>query len=165
MWNGKSTSCIYKVYRIHPIDIVERSDPASALESIPSQTTQAFHIVFSEIVHLVNQPHHELHCRKCSRAHGHRPQQRRSDTLEETTHTSLLERLREAIPHRLVPLLLAETVGLHLTLDDVEGITRQPERFTGKTTVHGNLPSRNVLPVDLVARSIRVHHPLKRREP
>lgn len=59
----------------------------------------------------------------------------------------------------------AEAVGLHLALDDVEGVRSEPEGLTSKTTVEGNLPAGDVLAVDTVASGVEVHHVLESSEP
>ncbi|RMZ19287.1 hypothetical protein D0859_16719 [Hortaea werneckii] len=75
----------------------------------------------------------------------HSPQQRGPDTSPEPHEPFLPVRLGEGIPHRFVPLLLAEAISLHLGLDDVEGVRGDPEEFARDTAVSGDLPSGNVL--------------------
>lgn len=52
--------------------------------------------------------------------------------------------LGEGIPHRPIPLLLAEAIGLHLGLDDVEKVGRDPEAFACDTVVGGDFPDGDV---------------------
>lgn len=62
-------------------------------------------------------------------------------------------------------MLSAKAVGLHLALDNVEGVASQPEDLSGKTSVQGNLVGGNLLAVDAVARGVRVHEVLEGGEP
>lgn len=62
-------------------------------------------------------------------------------------------------------MLGAKAVGLHLALDDIEGVAGKPEDFSSKASVQGNLVSGNFLAVDTVARGVRVHEVLEGGEP
>lgn len=62
-------------------------------------------------------------------------------------------------------MLSAKAVGLHLALDNVEGVAGQPEDLSGKASVQGNLVGGDLLAVDAVARGVRVHQVLERGEP
>ena len=73
--------------------------------------------------------------------------------------------LREAVTHALVLQILSETITLHLALDHIERVTADPQHFSCETTISGNLPCSNVLALDVVARSVRVHQVLEGGEP
>ena len=114
---------------------------------------------------LVESPHKHLNNRKRSSADRHSPHQRRRDALPEAPRTLGPPRLREAVPHGLVLLVLAEPVRLHLALDDVERVAAQPQHLAREAAVRRDLERRDVLPVDAVAPRVRVHHPLEAEEP
>lgn len=114
---------------------------------------------------LVDSSHGHLDNRKGTSAHRHGPQQSRHDTPPEPPQPLAAVRLREAVAHRLVPLLGAEAVRLHLALDDVERVAAEPQRLAGEASVPRDLVAGDLLAVDLVARRVRVHHPLEREEP
>src|SRR6478735_1855590 len=113
----------------------------------------------------VKSSHGHLDNNESSRADRHSSRQGRSDTLPEASRPLSSPSLCEAISHSGVFLVGTEAVGLHLALDDIEGIAGKPENFTSKTTVKSNLVSRDILAVDLIASSVRVHHILKGSEP
>lgn len=119
----------------------------------------------SLIRNLINQTHCELNCRKGTGADRHRPQQGRPNTLPEAPDPISLPRGGEARAHGRVLLLGAETVGLHLALDDVEGVAGEPEGLSRQTAVEGDLVGGDVLAVDLVAGGVLVHHVLEGGEP
>ena len=113
----------------------------------------------------VDGPHRHLHHSEGTSTHGHGPQQRRTDALPEPAHALGSPCLREAISHRLVALRSAEPIRLHLALDHVKRVAGEPERLARQATVKGHLVTGHLLAVDLVARRVRVHEPLKREEP
>lgn len=128
-----------------------------------------------QIKHLVDSPHRHLHHRKRPRAHGHRPGQCRPNPPPKPSHPLRPPRLPKTIPHVLVPLLPAEIVQpgglrpepvrLHLALDHVERIARQPQRLAGQAAVQRHLPARDLLARDVVARGVQVHEVLEGEEP
>ena len=95
----------------------------------------------------------------------HRPHQRRSNTLPESSRTFLPPRLSKCISHRLVPLVLAKAIALHLTLDHIKRIARYPKSFTRKATIERNLVTRDILTLDTVALHVLIHQILKRQKP
>lgn len=103
--------------------------------------------------------------RKRARRDRHRPYQRRSNALPESPYTFSFPGLREAVPHALEPLLRAETITLHLALDDVEWITPNPEHLAGKATIECNLRARYFFSRDVVAFHVCIHEVLERQEP
>lgn len=102
---------------------------------------------------------------KSTRRHRHSPQQGRSNTLPEASETLNSIGLLKAVGHALELLLSAEAIALHLTLDDVEGVTGQPEGLTSQTTVGSDLQAGDVLTLDIVALGILVHEVLESQEP
>lgn len=114
---------------------------------------------------LIDRPHGQLDNDKGTSTDRHGPQQGRPNALDEAPRAVGPPHLAEAVAHALVLLRGAEAVGLHLALDDVKGVARQPEHLAGEAAVQGDLPGGNGLAVDIVARRVRVHHVLKRREP
>lgn len=95
----------------------------------------------------------------------HGPEEGRSNTLPETTKALDSIGLGEAVPHAGELLVGTESIGLHFALDHIEGVAGQPQSLTGQTTIGGNLDSRNVLTVDVVALGILVHHVLESHKP
>lgn len=95
----------------------------------------------------------------------HGSQQGRANALPETTKTLDGIGLLEAVTHAGELLSGTEPVGLHLTLDHVEGVARQPQSLTSQTTVGGHLDSRDILALNIVALGIHVHHVLESHEP
>jgi hypothetical protein len=71
----------------------------------------------------------------------------------------------EAVAHGAVLLVGAKAVGLHLALDDVEGVAGEPESLAGETTIEGDLVAGDLLAVDVVASGVGVHEVLEGGEP
>lgn len=114
---------------------------------------------------LVDGSHGHFHHGKGARAHRHSPSQCRSNALPESPEAIGAVCRGEAGPHGRVLLLSAKAVGLHLALDDIEGVAGKPEDFSGKASVQGDLVGGDVFAVDAVARGVRVHQVLKGGEP
>lgn len=124
-----------------------------------SSTLNEVSKVFGEIVRKKN-----IHS-ECARRHRHSPQQSRPNTLPVTSKSFRRIGLLKAVSHAVELLLCTESITLHLTLDNIERVTAQPERLTRQTTVGSNLQARDILPLDVVAPGILVHEELKRQEP
>lgn len=114
---------------------------------------------------LVDGPHRHLHHGKSARAHRHGPQQRRPNTLPEAPDAVGAPGGGEAGAHGRVPLPGAEAVGLHLALDDVEGVAGEPEGLAGEAAVEGDLVAGDLLAVDAVAGGVGVHEVLEGGKP
>lgn len=112
-----------------------------------------------------NSPHRHLDNSKRPRTHRHSPQQRRPNALPETTQALLPKRLSKTVPHTLIPHPLPKSITLHLTLHNIERVAPQPQRLARQPAIEGNLPARDLLTLDLVARRIGIHHVLERQEP
>lgn len=102
---------------------------------------------------------------KCTRRHRHRPQQGRSKTSPESKKALGRVRLLETISHAAVLLPSTESIGLHLTLDDIERVTAQPQRLACQTTIASNLHAGDFIPLDIVALRILVHKVFEGQEP
>lgn len=102
---------------------------------------------------------------KSARAHGHGAQQRGPDALPEPPHALGPPGLGEAVPHVPVAHVGAEAVGLHLALDDVEGVAGEPEGLAREAAVEGDLVGGDGVAGDVVAAGVGVHHPLEGEEP
>jgi hypothetical protein len=102
---------------------------------------------------------------KRSRTDRHRPQQSWPDPLPEAAHALGPPGLREAVPHGLVSLPLAEPIRLHLALHHVQRVARQPQRLARQAAVQRDLVRGD--PVSRHARppGVRVHQPLEGEEP
>lgn len=116
-------------------------------------------------MHLADGTQRQLDGGKGTCAHRHGTKEGRSETLPEAPHALGPVRLGEAVAHALVLLGGAEAVGLHLALDDVEGVGAEPEGLTGQAAVEGDHVGGDVLALHAVAGSVRVHHVLKGHEP
>lgn len=114
---------------------------------------------------LANGAHGQLDNSKGTSADGHGTNKSRRNASEEASGAVGLPGLSKARAHRRVLLVSTEAVGLHLALDDVEGVRSEPESLTSQTTVQGNLPAGDFLAIDAVASSVEVHHVLERGEP
>lgn len=112
-----------------------------------------------------NSPHRSLHHSERSRTDRHSPQQRRPNTLPEPPRTLLRPRLPEAVPHRLILHALPKPISLHLALDDIKRVTRQPQRLSRQPAIKRHLIRRDLRPLHLVARRVEVHQVLERQEP
>lgn len=113
---------------------------------------------------------------KSPRADGHGANQRRSNPSPEPPPPFRSPCLSDAIRHAGVfHGGGAEAVGLHLALDDVEGVAGEPEALARQSAVERHSPLTDVFSplglfgegVDLVvaAGHVGIHHPFKSPEP
>jgi hypothetical protein len=95
----------------------------------------------------------------------HSPQQGRTNTLPEATKAFRGIDLLKAVTHAVVLHVLTESIGLHLTLDNIERVASNPKSLTSQTTIGSDLQGGNFVTLNVVSLSILVHHVLKGHEP
>lgn len=102
---------------------------------------------------------------KSPRADRQCPHQRGTNAFPKSPPALHPPRLSETVRHASVPSLRAEAIALHLALNHIERVARQPQHLARQAAVQRNARGGDFLSGDTLARGVGVHHPLKGAEP